>query len=283
MKIRFSHLTLFVLSLAFYSFAAPDNKQSDGKDTVKTDNAVQSSGSNEGDTMHLEADSTEIKEPVDVNKEKPSHSIPIDLILSGLALVAAVAVYLLGQKSLKAQKRYLEDRINQRKTEFFELDDHVNRIEKDIPGRVRAVLQEQQDLFMAEQERKMQAMREEAAAREEEIRRQQAALEEASKSYVPKTYYATYKESVKGFALDFLTEDKKPKSTVVIKTLSDDKAEFSLVSDLTPTAFRSILDACEIVKGSQESYNVIELVEPGQLKLDEDAWVIVSKVKIACV
>ena len=283
MKIRFSHLTILVLSVAFCSFAAPDNNETDAKDTAKTSVATPPSGSGAADVRKVEAADANKVRPADTNEGKPSRSIPVDLILSVLALVAAVAVYVLGRQSLKSQKRYLEARIDQRKTEFLQLDGRVSRIEKDIPGRVRAVLQEQQDLFMAEQERKMQALREEAAAREEEIHRRQEALEEANKPYVPKIYYATYKESVKGFALDFLTEDKKPKSTVVIKTLSDDKAEFSLVSDLTPTAFRGILDACEIVRGSQESYNVIEQVEPGQLKLDDDAWVIVSKVKIACV
>lgn len=278
MKIRFSHLTLLVLSVAFCSFTAPDDKDSDVKDTVITNTANQESVSGVGaDVMNTAA--TEQNQ----NKGKSSSSIPIGLILSGLALVAAVAVYLLGQKSLKSQVRQLDKRISQRKTELLELEGRVSRIEKDIPGRVRAALQEQQDLFMAEQERKMKALQEEVAAQEEAIRRQQEALEDASKPYVPKVFYATYKESVKGFALDFLTEDKKPKSTVIIKTLSDEKAEFSLVSDLTPTAFRGILDACEIVKGSPESYSVIELVEPGQLKLDDDAWVIVSKVKIACV
>jgi len=283
MKIRFSHLTLLVLSVAFCSFAAPDNKESDGQDTAKAAVTQPSYSSDSSDVQHAAAAKAKKAQPANKKEGETTRSIPIDLILSGLALVAAVAAYLLGQKSLRSQRRYLDDRIDQRKAQLLELDGRVSRIEKDIPGRVRAVLQEQQDLFMAEQERKMQALREEAAAREEEIRRQQEALEEASKPYVSKTYYATYKESVKGFALDFLTEDKKPKSTVVIKTLSDDTAEFSLVSDLTPTAFRGILEACEIVKGSQESYNVIEQVEPGQLKLDDDAWVIVSKVKIACV
>lgn len=283
MKIRFSHLTFLVLSVAFCSFTAPDKEEPDVKDTVMT-TANQGSGSDVGaNVKNTEANKQENEASADNDSGEPSRSIPIDLILSGLALVAAVAVYLLGRKSLKSQERYLEGRIDHRKTEIQELDGRVGRIEKDIPGRVRAVLQEQQDLFMAEQERKMKAIQEEAAAREEEIRRQQEALEEASKPYVPKVFYATYKESVKGFALDFLTEDKKPKSTVVIKTLSDDKAEFSLVSDLTPTAFRGILDACEIVKGSQESYNVIKQIEPGELRLDDDAWVIVSKVKIACV
>ena len=83
--------------------------------------------------------------------------------------------------------------------------------------------------------------------------------------------------------MEYLSEDRRANSTAVITTRSDTEAEFALVSDLNPTAFRSIIDACEIVKGSPESYSCIELVEPGKLAREDDAWVVTSKVKIACV
>lgn len=280
MKIRIRHFAILVLSVAFCSFVAPDKS---GDTSVDTTVKTQSDSAHSSTTSPKNDAANEPGQNVTATDEKPSRSIPLELILSVLALLAAVAVFLLDQKAIQREKRYLDDRIRQRKNEHLELENRLNKLEKAVPEKVRAVLQEQQDLFVAEQERKMQALREEAAAREEELRRQQEAAEAASRPYESKIYYASYKESVKGFAEDFLSEDKKANSTAVITTLSDDKAEFSLVSDINPMAFRSILDACEVVKGTPENYNTIEVVEPGRLEKDEDAWVVVSKVKIACV
>ena len=230
-------------------------------------------------TTGADAGNTAVTASDDETVERTPLDIPWELVLSCLALAAAVAVFLLDRKAIKEAKHALDERINQRKTDFIQLEARLNSLEKAIPGKVQAILQDQQDAFMAEQERKVRAMQDELAAKEEDLRRQREAEEEASR---PKTYYAAYKESVKGFSVEFLSEEKKANSTAVINTTSKTEGKFSLVPDLNPTAFRSIIDACEVVKGSPENYSSIEIVEPGRVERDDDAWVVVSKVKIAC-
>ncbi len=266
---------LFLVMTCCVSFAQADTTKS--KASAPDTSTVEEQKSPKAGDAATKADAKTAQESEPV--EKVPVSIPWELILSCLALAAAAAVYMLDRKAIQEAKNALDERIDQRKTDIRQLETRLNNLDKALPGKVKSILEEQQDAFMAEQERKARALREELAAKEEELRRRQEAEEEASR---PKTYYAAYKESVKGFSVEFLSEEKKANSTAVINTKSKTEAEFSLVPDLNLTAFRSIIDACEVVKGSPENYSSIEVVEPGRLALDDDAWVVVSKVKIAC-
>lgn len=273
-------VALLVLTVTLCSFTVTAS-DSTAVDTAGTDMAVADSALNDG-SASLAADSENATADTDSVSDGEPRSIPWELILSCLALAAAVAVFLLDRQAIKDAKHALDERINQRKTDIIQLEARLNSLDKALPGKIQAILEDQQETFMAEQERKAREMREELAAKEEELRRRQEEAEAASRPYQPKVYYAAYKDSIKGFAVEYLSDERKPNSTAVIRTCPDGKAEFSLVPDLNPTAFRSIIDACEIVKGSPESYSSIEVVEPGRLALDDDAWVIESKVKIAC-
>lgn len=273
--IRWGVALLLLVTTCCVSFAQADSTQTNTSAQDTTAMTAQDSSNMNNAAAEADSDAAQEDEPV----EKTPLNIPWELVLSCLALVAAVAVYLLDQKAIKEAKHALDERINQRKTDFIQLEARLNSLEKALPGKVQAILQDQQDAFMAEQERKVRAMQDELAAKEEDFRRQREAEEEAAR---PKTYYAAYKESVKGFSVEFLSEERKANSTAVINTKSKTEAEFSLVPDLNPTAFRSIIGACEVVKGSPENYSSIEIVEPGRVERDDDAWVVVSKVKIAC-
>ncbi|MBQ6763318.1 MAG: hypothetical protein IJP49_11265 [Bacteroidales bacterium] len=273
--IRWGVALLLLVTMCCVSFAQADTTQTNTSAQDSTTVTAQDSSNMNNAAAEADSNTAQEDEPV----EKTPLNIPWELVLSCLALVAAVAVYLLDQKAIKEAKHALDERINQRKTDYFQLEARLNSLEKALPGKVQAILQDQQDAFMAEQERKVRAMQDELAAKEEDFRRQREAEEEAAR---PKTYYAAYKESVKGFSVEFLSEERKANSTAVINTKSKTEAEFSLVPDLNPTAFRSIIGACEVVKGSPENYSSIEIVEPGRVERDDDAWVVVSKVKIAC-
>ena len=267
------------------SFALPDNQ---GQEVTADATAAQSM-IEKLQPASLQTDSAKGYDAFKqrINNTKLMKGLDLSLIVSLFAIVFTLTSFVI---ILRKQKALMKEVQHSQKKAEEKLLTQMTRLEGTLPNKIDEIIRLKQSIFEEQERKKLEIQKEEQMHKqeeenlkkkeeEEEERRRE---EEASRPYPSKTYYANYKASVGGFDEEFCNLERKANSTVVIKTTADDRAVFSLVNGIEPTAFTGILAACEVIQGSPESYSIIETKEPGQLELRDGVWVVTAKVKIAC-
>ena len=99
--------------------------------------------------------------------------------------------------------------------------------------------------------------------------------------FTSKVFYGVFKSRFNGVHSDQMTEVQEGTSTMVITTKTDDTASVSLVRNLDKVQFGNLNEnALEVLEGNPLSYTNITEVEAGQMRLEDDIWVLVKKIRV---
>lgn len=241
----------------------------------KTSNPVQPTTSSQ-DTTETAGNKPEAKEgdkeqTIEEQKEKEGirDFLPIiSLIIAVLGLGTGVkAIFTANQKSKK-----LESRLHNAISDFESLELRINRLKANLNLLDEKTDRELNDL-KGELSKNADYGKQDIISSVEYVNQEHV--------YRSRTLYGVFKPKYSGVPSEQLSDVKEDNSTVKIVTDSETEAHVSLVDNLGKTQFANLNDtAVEVVDGNPQSYDRITEVESGRMRLEDEVWVLVSKIKV---
>ena len=120
---------------------------------------------------------------------------------------------------------------------------------------------------------------EENRAESQEVEKQTVS-EESVPVFVSEHMFGEYSDSDKGFLVEDMTNERTPRSQIEIDTISESKAEFSILPDVDASFISSVKSYCDLEKGDWMEYTRIRTVTKGALDRKGDIWHIERKASI---
>lgn len=259
--------SIFTISLLLSVMSCVGNKASNPVQPTTSTQDITETARNKPEAKEGDKEQT-IEEQKD--KEDIRDFLPIiSLIIAVLGLGTGVFAYFTAnQKSKKIEGRLhkaiddfesLELRLNSRlKDNLYLLDEKTDRKLNDLKGEFSkyADFGKQDKLSSVEHEN----------------------LEPVYKSM---TWYGVFKPKYSGVPSEQLSDVKEDNSTLKIVTDSETEAHVSLVDNLGKTQFANLNEtAVDVVDGNPQSYDRITEIQAGRMKLEDDVWVVVSKIRV---
>ncbi len=98
--------------------------------------------------------------------------------------------------------------------------------------------------------------------------------------FVSQKFYGEFSDIDNGFFVEDMTPGRVARSQVVIETLTEDTAEFSIIPDVDKTLVSGIKECCKVEKGDWMEFNVIRTAAKGTIRLNGDIWNVIDKAAV---
>lgn len=204
-------------------------------------------------------------------------SVPLDLvgcILGVIALLGVLYVFSASKNSAKRINDFERDirKAKDRATDAKEKAELTQKQNQSLRTELIA-LKEQLENLMAKKEASAPIM--------EMPLPENSATVEQPPVFLSKTYYGVYYSKYNGVFANELKEIQEENSTVMLKTLSDDTAEVSIVKGLLSDQLATMIDkAVEILEGDKRNFTTITEVNPGTMQYSDGVWTLENKIQV---
>lgn len=221
------------------------------------------------------AQQQEAAKPVS-DARKKNASAPLDLagcMLGAIALLGVLYVFFAGKNSAKKINDFERDirKAKDRADEAKEKAELTQKQNQNLKAEFGS-LKEQFEKFLAEKE---------ASAPVVEPPMPEASVIEEQAPFISKTYYGVYFSKYNGVFANELKEIQEENSTVMLKTLSDNAAEVSIVKGLLSDQLATMIDkAVEILEGDKRNFTTITEVNPGTMQYSDGMWTLENKIQV---
>lgn len=195
------------------------------------------------------------------------------LIIAGLALclaIAAMAILFYVLASIKKHRK-IQTKPSDTATMAKEL---AEKIDKEFDIRCKEIA-----LAVLEEDRLSQQKSTTDAGSPAIQKQKEQQIETLPKAtiYTSSHMFGEYSEMDRGFAVEDMRYDRSPRSQVEIRTITPEKAEFSILEDVDSSLISGLKACCMVDKGDWMDFRTIKTISNGSLELKGEVWVPVNK------
>lgn len=204
-------------------------------------------------------------------KDRDMLTYVIAAFLLVLSLSALVTVFFLFRKVEKLRRS--NEKLNiERKKDYEDLDKQISLVKNEN----KLIRNKMNELNVA-----LDKLTESVSRPEEPAVEVKAEEYKESPRFNSSTFYGVYQSVYNGVLTHKLTRTKDNISTIKIETVSNTVANVSIVENLGNTQFSTMIGtAVEVVEGNPKQYESITQLACGVMELDEDVWVMKTRIKV---